>query len=328
MNDFPPASGQDLFFRNIGISMTARCPVRCSHCIAEAGPERTEEVSIEELLDWIRQISRYRNGHVRMITLTGGEPFFDAARLQTIASAIQNRGRYVTVVTNAFWAPSVRKALDTLRLVPSVQAISVSTDVYHQEYIPLRWVTNACIAAHQENRVCTVNVCTQDTSDGQYRKILRQLHKTLKPDAIQTTITLPVGRGSETIDRSAYPLTERIPDKPCFMLNFPLILPDGRVMACCGASIGLGDSHPLVLGNIRQSPLHTILDTAARDPLIVALRTYGPGKIARILKNLDLGKNLPETYIKDCLCDVCLRMLQDDQISRVLSDLKDHPDLA
>ena len=327
MKNSLPVSSPDLFFRNIGISITTKCPVSCSHCIAGAGPERSEEVPVEELIDWIEQISRYRNGYVRMITLTGGEPFYNIARLQTISSSIQNHGLYVTVVTNAFWASSPEKAADTLRLLPSVQAISVSTDVYHQSHIPLERVTNACIAAREEGRVCTVNVCTQDTRNEQYKQILRQLQKTLKSDTIQTMITLPLGRGSDTLDPSAYPLTKRILKKPCFTINFPIILPDGRVMACCGASVGLSGAHPLVLGNIRQNSLQTILDNAARDPLIFALRTYGPGKIARIFKKKGYG-NLPETYIKNCLCDICMHLLQDEQISGLLSGLQDVPGLS
>jgi len=63
------------FMRNVGLLLTYHCPVSCAHCILRAGPDRHEEMSLEDARDWIHQIAAYRNGYVIVLSLTGGEPF-------------------------------------------------------------------------------------------------------------------------------------------------------------------------------------------------------------------------------------------------------------
>jgi MoaA/NifB/PqqE/SkfB family radical SAM enzyme len=46
------------FLESLGLSVTTRCPVACSHCIVEAGPRRTEEMSAEDVGEWLRQAAR------------------------------------------------------------------------------------------------------------------------------------------------------------------------------------------------------------------------------------------------------------------------------
>ena len=72
------------FLKSIGLAMTFRCPISCAHCIVRAGPQREEEMSLEEAFEWIRQIACYRNGHIKMLSLTGGEPFHDLNRLEKL----------------------------------------------------------------------------------------------------------------------------------------------------------------------------------------------------------------------------------------------------
>ena len=74
------------FLKNIGIVMTYKCQIACPHCIVKAGPHRTEEVSMENALDWIEQISSYRDGYIRVLSLTGGEPFYDMDKIRQISS--------------------------------------------------------------------------------------------------------------------------------------------------------------------------------------------------------------------------------------------------
>ena len=81
------------FLSNVGFLMTYKCQVRCPHCIVQASPHRKEQVHLDEACGWIRQLREYRNGWVRIIALTGGEPFFDLDLLRAVAVFAKDCGR-------------------------------------------------------------------------------------------------------------------------------------------------------------------------------------------------------------------------------------------
>src|SRR4030042_738214 len=118
------------FLSNVGLMLTYKCTVACPHCIVEAGPHRTEEMRLDEALAWIEQAHSYRDGQVKALVLTGGEPFYNLDLLTQISARGRALGLIVSVVTNAFWASSPDAALRTLAQVPAIQAVSFSTDVY------------------------------------------------------------------------------------------------------------------------------------------------------------------------------------------------------
>src|SRR3972149_5167068 len=89
------------FLKNIGLLMTYQCQVSCPHCIIEAGPNRKEHMVYEDTCNWIDQIAAYRNGHIKVMSLTGGEPFIDIQFLKKISELAEARGLFVSAVTNA-----------------------------------------------------------------------------------------------------------------------------------------------------------------------------------------------------------------------------------
>jgi MoaA/NifB/PqqE/SkfB family radical SAM enzyme len=74
------------FLRNIGFIMTYKCQVACPHCIIEAGPERKEEMLLSDAFNWIQQVANYREGYIKVLSLTGGEPFYNIDHLKKIAT--------------------------------------------------------------------------------------------------------------------------------------------------------------------------------------------------------------------------------------------------
>ena len=108
------------FLRNVGFVVTYKCQVSCSHCILEAGPHRTEEMALEDSLDWIRQVSGYRNGYIKVLSLTGGEPFYDVEKLRKISAFASKRGVIVSAVTNAYWADTRENAVSMLESMPEI----------------------------------------------------------------------------------------------------------------------------------------------------------------------------------------------------------------
>src|SRR5690348_9477988 len=141
--DIPQGVKDPPFLRNVGLLLTYHCQAACAHCILRAGPDRHEQVNLADARDWIRQIAEYRDRYVYVLSLTGGEPFSDLKLLRAVMESAAERGLYISVVTNGFWAVRRERARDLLRSLPQICFLSISTDLYHQKFIPFEYVKNA-----------------------------------------------------------------------------------------------------------------------------------------------------------------------------------------
>ena len=181
------------FLSNIGFMLTYKCTIACPHCIVEAGPHRTEEMLLEDCLDWIEQARSYRAGHIQGLALTGGEPFYSLDRLERISAHAAALGFTISVVSNAFWATSRDAALEALAQLPAISMISLSTDVYHQVSIPFECIKHATAAARELGMLYNIAVCTDAEDDPQYQRILERSARDRRRGACQAVDHLSGG---------------------------------------------------------------------------------------------------------------------------------------
>jgi len=316
------------FVRNIGFVMTYQCQVACPHCIIRAGPHRTEKMQFADAVNWVAQVAAYRNGYIKVLSLTGGEPFFDMSLLQKVSSYAAEKGLLVSAVTNAFWASSVHDAVATLRSLPAVRMLAISTDVYHQKAIAFEKVKNAILAARDLNIPYNVAVCTENTEDPEYQRILDDLSRVTEPETVATAITFPAGRALEAISELRYHLTDKPPISACAAGSSPIILPSGKVLACIGPVIELSTEHPLLLGNLRQNTLDEILDKAECNSILHAIRIWGPRKLIAMVSEAGLGCYLPEKYVEGSMCQACYSLMACKPISQFLFELTENEAFA
>jgi MoaA/NifB/PqqE/SkfB family radical SAM enzyme len=316
------------FLANVGLLMTRKCQVTCPHCIIQAGPHQTEEICLEDACKWITEAAVYRGGYIKVLSLTGGEPFFNFEHIKRISDHAAKHGMYVSAVTNAYWASSKEEAIRVLMHNSAIRMISVSTDVYHQMYIPFERVKNAVAAAQECHVLCTVAVCTENEDDMRYRRILDDVHQLLPPEYVFTAITFPAGRALKRLDNSRYPLTTEVPISACAAGSSPIIFPTGRVVACIGPVIDLQFDHPLMLGNLRERPLRDILDDAERNPILHAIRVWGPRKLIEMAIEAGLSDCLPTRYIRNSMCNACYNLMSNAVIVDFLKELSRDLDFA
>jgi len=309
------------FLRNIGLIVTYKCQVACPHCIIEAGPHRKEEMTLHDALDWIHQIAGYKNGYIKVLSLTGGEPFYDKEKLKKLVTFGEENGLIVSVVTNAFWASTPKEAVKILQELSAIKMLAISADVYHQVAIPFERVKNAILAAKECDIPYNIHVCTENENDEEYKEILNKLLELTEIDTINTAVTFPAGRALKRISVLRYQTTEDPPISACSAGSSPIIFPDGRVIACIGPVIDLPSSHPLVLGNLRENSLCEILDKAELNPILHAIRIWGPRKLISIIKEAGLTQYLPERYIKDSVCNACYHLMSSGKIVEFLAQL-------
>ena len=316
------------FLKNIGLLMTFKCQVQCPHCIIEAGPHRTEEMSFDEVSDWIDQIVAYRNGHIQVLSLTGGEPFYNIKTLEAITNYAGEQGLLVSAVTNAFWAASLEAAVYLLEKLPALQMIQISTDVYHQQSIPFMRVKNAIEAAEICEVPYTLSVCTDNDQDPDYLKIMSDLEELADPRAIFTAITFQAGRALKRAGSHNYEMRADPPIGSCGAGGAPIIFPDGRVIACIGPIVDLKNEHPLMLGNLHQDTLEQILDQAELNTILHAIRLWGPKRLIRILQEAGLDNEVPQTFIKDSVCHTCYELMANPTIVDFLMELSEDPEFV
>lgn len=321
-------NGNGGYLANIGLFMTYKCQVACPHCVAQAGPHRTEAILEHEAADWIGQAARYRDGVIKAVNLTGGEPFFDLPALQRLVALIVQNGLLPTAVTNAHWAVSPGAARETLSRVPDLLLLQVSTDEHHQREIPFERVLNAIDAAEALGIVYRVAVCTEDVESPRHAETIRRLHERVDASRVETIRTFPTGRAAHGQVVRLLHFTSEPPEGACAGADSPLILPDGRVVSCVGPIMAIGKDMPLVLGNLRERPLAEILDAAEKNPLLHLIRAWGPATLLDLLKGRGIDDRLPTRFVPGTLCDLCYRLFSDDSIVAVARDLSREPEFV
>ncbi len=321
MTEAMPAEADAVpFLSNLGLLMTYKCQVTCPHCIVQASPHRKEQVRLDEVFGWIKQLRAYRDGWVRILALTGGEPFFDVGLLRAVAEYAQGCGLTVTVVTNAYWASSVETAVRVLSELTAISNVAFSTDVYHQVAIPLEHVRNGVVAATLCRRSYVISVCTATKSDEAYLAIMRRLREFTDDDHIQTAIAMPMGRAAQELGWGAYETTAEPPRSACTSSS-PIIFPDGRVVACIGPLIELTTPHPLLLGDLRRESMGEILERAQANTILHMIRVWGPHKLVTLIRDAGLDSYLPERYIANTICQTCYHLLSTPPPVNFLTEL-------
>ncbi|MEW6250707.1 MAG: radical SAM protein [Planctomycetota bacterium] len=131
-----------------GLLLTYWCSARCAFCYVNAGPEHAgaPDMPLGSALRWWRELTELAAGHGRQmrIHLAGGEPFRDWVRLAALLRAARDAGLppVEKIETNAFWATddAVTRARLELLAALGVERLVVSSDVFHQEFVPFERV--------------------------------------------------------------------------------------------------------------------------------------------------------------------------------------------
>jgi organic radical activating enzyme len=313
------------YLRNIGLIVTYKCQVACPHCIIEAGPNRKEETRLDDAFNWINQIAEYRNGYIKVLSLTGGEPFYDIQKLAALSSFGEEKGLIVSAVTNAFWASKPQKAVDVLENLPSIKMLAISADAYHQKNIPFERVKNAVSAAEKLDVPFQIGVCTENQDDKEYKSMVEKLEQITQPDRIKTAIVFPVGRALN-MRNPKYVTSDEPPVSACSAGSAPIIFPNGNVLGCIGPVIDIKSVNPLLLGNLQKNCLEEILDNSEINPIYHGIRIWGPRKLISMAKDAGYDKHLPSKYIKDSVCHACYSLMANKEMGRFLRSLAEEPE--
>jgi len=314
------------FLRNVGLLLTYHCQASCAHCILQAGPDRHEEVSLANARDWIRQIASYRDHYVYVLSLTGGEPFSNLKRLREVMECATENKLHVSVVTNEFWAASRDQAKRLLKSLPRICFLSISTDLYHQKFVPFENVRNAIWAAQECDIPFYVSVITDNKTDPGYQHIHSELLKITVPENLRIGITFPVGRAAQIKSDLHYRLSHEPCPEVCQASSSPCIFPNGQVYGCIGPLFELQKDQPLFLGSLHESSVGEVFDRAETNAVLHALRLWGPARFLTWLREAGLDSHLPEVFVSESICQTCYSLLADPSVRQWLRQLEQNPE--
>jgi MoaA/NifB/PqqE/SkfB family radical SAM enzyme len=283
-----------------------------------AGPNRKETIPIRHAMNWIEQISDYANGHVKVLSITGGEPFYDLDLLKKIVSFADSCKLITNVVTNAFWAKTKEDAYNILKTFPMINVLAISTDIYHQEYISIEQIRNAVLAAKECGIYYNIHITVNN--DSEYRKICSDLQDIVDSKKIISVSTFPSGRAKNTKKTPELKTSDEPPLSACTAGSSPVILPNGNVLACMGPLLDLKRKNPLILGNLKKKPLHEILDESEKNILLQLLRVWGPRKIITLLEESGMKELIPKKYVQGSVCDTCYKIMSNSKILSFFQD--------
>lgn len=297
--------------------LTRRCPLRCAHCIVDAGPEHPEVMDEDLALAAVQGLGRYPQ--LKQVVFTGGEPFQHVDMLGTLLASAGKWGLETNIVTSAFWASTPRRAREMLDRLPPVTALTFSADRYHLDFISLRHVRNGAQAALERGIRVGAFLCVQGEDDPFLKEFSRAMGERLMGHMrLQTQSLHGAGRArlsSGLLDKIARVPLADVPDKRCTLPAAPAILPDGRMMACCGDTVS--DPHrwgALTYGSLKETPVERMLDKVDRHYLVHALRLFGPKRLAIIAQQAAGAGLFDREFERDNICDLCREITQNPRV--------------
>jgi hypothetical protein len=130
--------------------LTTWCNARCACCYLCCGPDRKGQMTVEQALRYWRSLQEAQPAGCK-VHLSGGEPFGDWPRLIELArrAKAEGLGPLVKVETNAFWADDATIVKDRLAALDAagMGKLVISTDPYHQAFVPIAKVRLAAAVA-------------------------------------------------------------------------------------------------------------------------------------------------------------------------------------
>lgn len=284
------------------IEVTRACNARCSMCVRVDPAHRgfLSEDALEKTL-----VAAAATSGVRGVSFTGGEPLIFRTRLIDAVRRAHELGLEVGLVTNAFWARSGQRALQTLGELKAagLTTIVVSTDTFHQDYVPYGRAIHALTAA----RECGVNGTLNWVSAlGEDPDALGRVAELARPDNVSRLMFLdPIEPPHIEASANGVPIAGRCP----VVYASVFVAMTGEVFACCCPT-----GSPVKIGCVKDADLEDIIREASKSLLIRSLALFGPAWLARLSEQEALANSRDVS-----ICQLCSRLLF-DPVARARTD--------
>jgi MoaA/NifB/PqqE/SkfB family radical SAM enzyme len=267
-------------WKSAGIMLTYRCNATCADCYVNSSPQKRSILPVEDLREYLRELKKLGISGPR-IHFGGGEPFYHYEHLIECLEAVKEAGMSPLgkLETNAFWCKNdelAGKRLTEIKRLGLVQ-LHVSSDVFHQEFIPIESVQNAVRIGRQVLGEKAVRIGLQEFFDDPID--VKELTEEEKTEAHRNVLKrYPwriVGRAAKALSH----LVERHPKETFAGDNCARkILKRGSIHIDPHGNVFPSTCSGIIIGNARKQPLSNIHETFEyrERPLAKTLVEHGP----------------------------------------------------
>ena len=301
--------------KSLTILLTLSCPLECAHCITDSSPHKSGGLSVEV----VRRITlAAKAAGIGTVGFTGGDPFAHLVQLRECLEYAKDLGLRIGVATSAFWASSEEKAERVLRTLPALDILGLSTDSYHQKFVPIENISNALRAARRLD-IPKVEVQSVYLNKAEIASLRRVIAAENTGASFHAQKLWPVGRAARLLNQSPCEKDSLRPadqlDLRCPCMSAPVVTSTMKVVGCCSALLDLGDEHPFVLGDLEQQSLAEILSAADSNKYYNFVRVFGLKPLVDMVRAEDPAL-LDGAFTN--ACHVCYELHTREDIWRLL----------
>jgi hypothetical protein len=276
------------FHHAVYVSLTEKCPIRCRHCFVESAPTREEQADVDAFTGWIEGVAATPG--LRVAFFSGGEPFSHPLALRAALQACKRHGVCGIVCTSGFFGKSAVSTERLLDAFPEIECLYISTDPFHEEFVPLEWLRRVVQIAERRGILVGFQIVDDDPQNSAFMRRFGEIvgFDVVPRDRIVIVPLAKQGRAEReltAVEEAQVRVSEKrgfeaVPNHPCAWLATPWIREDGVVSACPNLGVFRAESHPLQLGNLNDENYAALAARADADPYIQGLRVFGPRWIA------------------------------------------------
>lgn len=295
-------------FDSLGLHITNKCNMYCSHCITDASCCGNNIMSIEDIQFWIDSAK----GFFHNICITGGEALLYPNLVRQGLELINANGFSSSLVSNCYWVhnslqyKSILEMLNTCKLTK----LAVSFDEFHDNSLFNVEDLEKLLSDHNRHFSIVVQPCYLSERDLQDKKEnVEKLCQRYNCD-FEPSIIVPFGRAKSIVPKSTCVSQTRM---PCDVVKLPMIRYDGTFSACCGPAIGSPSFSPLIQYNAESS----VFEKTKNDIIVNAIYLYGSRYLFDKLPDNMKQQVLTADHIGN-VCGLCRAMLDQKIIVQYL----------
>lgn len=299
------------------VSVTRRCPLSCAHCSSSSTLD-AEEPEAAELLRFLAGLGEQPP---EVVMLTGGEPLLLPELTARLAGLARAAGSRTALLSGMFFVRGADPGRIPRRIGAAIAAVdhfSASLDAHHEREVPREAVLRAVRTVLDGGTPVSFHLTGTGADDPYLADVTAAVRRAFGDEvpmlvnrtravgraaawagpatvtaaaAVASTSAATAASASASVGpafRGAGPGPDRgqEPDPgralPCAMAAWPVIAPDGTVLACCNQDVV--DRRPtpahLRLGHIATDRWPDVRARALASPVLRMVRTVGPLHLA------------------------------------------------
>ena len=308
--------------RDLTFMITDRCTAACDICCFQCSPRNSFVMDESVMIRYIDEAGRL--GTVDRLCFTGGEALMYPDLVKRMMRYGKEKyGFFSTLVSNGFWAANYEKGLELITELKEcgLKAIRLSTDLYHQKYVPPETFRKALRILKETGLLLQISVL--DTRGGpNIRAVLENLRPEIYsvPQIHLYPLVLPEKTCANTrLDVAGADLMTPCAWDECTCIDSSgvVLFSDGYIYCCCSHFIS--DIPRVRLGKTGELTLEEAQKKINRDPVLDLLRRDSVSWFARKAMELDPDMHFKENYTVPC--ELCRELLQNRELMRKLTPL-------